>query len=474
MDQKLTPLFSALYRFSQKEKYSLHVPGHKGGHVFQNEGRNVFKEILKIDLTEVEGLDDLHSPEGVIKEAQDLLTGFYQTKQSFFLVNGSTVGNLAMVLASCSPGDLVLVQRNAHKSIFNALKLARVKAVFLKPEVDPNSLMAVGLSINTVKEALSRYPHAKALILTYPNYYGQTVPIEDLINFAKNKGLGVLVDEAHGPHFKWGRPFPASSLSYGADLVVHSAHKMLPAMTMGAYLHLNSNWVRKERVQAALSMLQSSSPSYPLMASLDLARSFLATLEPKNVIQVIDKLDEFKRQLKKELGWSIVESTAYSQDPLKITLHIPGYSGFQVKTAFESVGYFPEMADPKQILLTFGLGEAPPIESMLHSFLELGLIPDPKKDKLTWSDPPVEISPNPIDLSEMEQKAAVSVLLEQSIGYISGEDVIPYPPGIPVLLKGETITSEHIKQISEWKQVGASFHGAAPTNKEEMMKVLCL
>ncbi len=474
MDQRQMPLYNALIGFTEKEHYSLHVPGHKNGRVFPKPALKTFQDILSIDLTELEGLDDLHSPSGVIKEAQSLLTDYYQTKQSFFLVNGSTVGNLTMVLACCSPGDLVFVQRNAHKSIFNALKLAQVQAVFLTPETDEEGSVATGLTLETLQEALNRYPEAKALILTYPNYYGQAVQVETLIQIAHTHGLGVLVDEAHGPHFKWGEPFPKSSLEFGADLVVHSAHKMLPAMTMGAYLHINSDWIAKERVQAVLSMLQSSSPSYPIMASLDVARSFLATLDEKSVDQIVNQVTWFKRELESTLGWSLGLSAPFVQtDPLKLMIHVSGYSGFQLKTKIETMGYFPELADPNHVLFVFGLDQVPPFQGMLESFKMAGIQPKSGEGKLKGARAPYSVSPTPLGLSEFEAQPLTSIPLSEAVGYQSGAAVIPYPPGIPILLKGETITNQHIEHIELWKRTGAAFQGDEPFVEEDRIQVLC-
>ena len=207
-DQKRIPLYRALIEHTKNNPISFHVPGHKNGQVFQPEAAKFYQPFLEMDVTELSGLDDLHSPEGVIKEGEQLLASLYQVKQSFFLVNGSTVGNLAMILAACRENDTVLVQRNCHKSVVNAIKLAKARPIFLEPEYDPNWKVATNVSLETVKKAIRLYPEANALILTYPNYYGMVYDIKGLISHAHLHNIPVLVDEAHGAHFIIDDPFP--------------------------------------------------------------------------------------------------------------------------------------------------------------------------------------------------------------------------------------------------------------------------
>ena len=230
---------------------------------------------LPYDLTELAGLDDLHEPNGVIEEAQQLLTNLYGSDRSFFLVNGSTVGNLAMIYATCGVGDTVIVQRNAHKSIFNAIELTGSRPVLVSPVWDTNTMAAGTVAATQISRALELYPEARGVILTYPTYYGSTgIDLEEIIKICHSHDVPVLVDEAHGAHFVVGSPFPSSALTIGADVVVHSAHKTLPAMTMASFLHVKSSRVSAEKIAHYLQMLQSSSPSYLLMASLDDARAY--------------------------------------------------------------------------------------------------------------------------------------------------------------------------------------------------------
>jgi arginine/lysine/ornithine decarboxylase len=320
MDQKWTPLYDALMRHKEQKPVSFHVPGHKNGQIFNEKARLVFESILTIDMTEISGLDDLHSPDGPILEAEQLLAELYQVKSSYFLVNGSTVGNLAMILATCEKSDVVLVQRNCHKSVLHGLMLAEVEPVFIAPEIDEEWGLAGGVRLKDLQEALQAYPQTKAIILTHPTYHGQSNELTEIVSIAHKKNIPVLVDEAHGAHFILGSPFPESAIKAGADVVVHSAHKTLPAMTMGSYLHVNSELINENRVAFYLQMLQSSSPSYPIMASLDLARAYLASFSAENKEILLKKISSFRDELKQIKDIDVMEGTNDRLDPLKITI----------------------------------------------------------------------------------------------------------------------------------------------------------
>lgn len=232
-NQQQRPLFAALKQHGEKEQFSFHVPGHKNGLNWIDE-MAVFRDVLKFDQTEVTGLDYLHESEGVLKESQDLLTDFYQSQQSYYLVNGSTVGNLAMIMGTTTKGGSVFVDRNVHQSIIHGLELNGLQPIFLAPEIDVQNQSPVGISLETLRNAFMRYPTVEALILTYPTYDGAIYPIKELLALAKEYKCITLVDEAHGAHFvvaEKNREFPMSALAYGADIVVQSAHKMLPALT---------------------------------------------------------------------------------------------------------------------------------------------------------------------------------------------------------------------------------------------------
>lgn len=461
MNHEHTPLWDQLKKHASHQPVSFHVPGHKNGHLSGGEGTDYFKDIFKLDATELSGLDDLHSPEGVILEAQKLLADLYGVPKSFFLVNGSTSGNLAMVMSAAKENETVLVQRNCHKSILNGITLAKAKPVFLAPEFNEEWGVAGGVALETVKEAIRQYPDAKALILTYPNYYGMVFNLEGIIQYAHDQGIPVLVDEAHGAHLIGGNDFPASAVQLHADLVVQSAHKTLPAMTMGAYLHFNSRFIKEERVSKYLGILQSSSPSYPIMASLDLARAYLASFSAKDEEVLLGKIGQFRKKLSKIIGIKVLNFEHQNGDPLKVTIQSETVlSGFELQTLLEKHGIFTEMADPYNVLFVLPLLKNDmdyPFDRVIECLKEelKSFGPADRQEKITFSKKPV--SGLALEQKEQSQHTIKTVALEEAAGKICAQQVIPYPPGIPLLYPGEIIEGKDIANIRIQIQAGARF-----------------
>ncbi|WP_088105963.1 aminotransferase class I/II-fold pyridoxal phosphate-dependent enzyme [Halalkalibacter urbisdiaboli] len=469
MKQTLAPLVQALQTHVKERPISFHVPGHKNGSFFPEMLYNDFKQALQYDVTELEGLDDLHSPEGPILEAQTLAASFYGAGHTFFLVGGSTVGNLAMVFALCRPGDIVFVQRNAHKSIFHAIKLARVTPIFLTPEYDKETGHPIGIALETLQEALRSYPNAKALLLTFPNYYGVGLNPKQLISVAKEHGLYVLVDEAHGAHFQISNSFPTSTLTLGADVVVQSTHKMLPALTMGSFLHVHSRLRNKvKQLQESLSIFQSSSPSYLIMASLDGARAYAETLDKQRIISILAGVNTFKRELATIKQIEVIKwPQSYQCDPLKVTIKTAcELTGYQLQHAFNQVGVYPELADRDHVLFVLGLEELmniePIIKKLTSALSSYSVMIKQKNDMSFQGD---KVSKLVLSSEELQRYSRTKVSLHQAVGQIAAEAIIPYPPGIPIILPGERIKQEIIKKIQELEQAGAYFQGHSSINE---------
>lgn len=466
--QSKTPLYDALRSFAMEQPVSFHVPGHKNGRIFHSKGQELYTKLLQIDATEVEGLDDLHAPEGPILEAQELLSDLYQTQKSWFLVNGSTCGNLAVILGICKEGDTVLVQRNCHKSVLHGLMLAKAKPVFLQTIMNDEWGTSEGLSPETVKKALKQYPNAKALILTYPSYYGVGRYIEEIIELAHAHNLTILVDEAHGAHFVVGDPFPKSSLAYGADYVVQSAHKSLPAMTMGSYLHVNHRVSDFGQVEMYLRMLQSSSPSYPIMASLDLARSYVGTLTRRDITYMEETIFAFREQLQKIEGLKVLEHEPKACDLLKITLQSDDtYTGYELQEALRNEGIYAELADPRNVLLVLPLlkeDDTFPTERIVQAIQQA--ITAVKKQKRRTIIPPVmvddtEITELALTFQQMQLKKKEYVSLTEAINRIAAEPIIPYPPGVPFIIEGEQLTKKKLDYLCSMLTLGVKFHGGS-------------
>ncbi|MCA1066501.1 aminotransferase class I/II-fold pyridoxal phosphate-dependent enzyme [Rossellomorea aquimaris] len=449
------PLIEALDNHRSAKPISFHVPGHKNGLLMED------PSFFQMDVTELTGLDDLHDPHESIREAEELLADVYGTKRSYFLVNGSTVGNIAAIMASCSPGDPVFVQRNCHKSVLNGIKLAKAVPILIETEWNDEGT-ALGIRLDAIKEALKAYPQVKACIMTYPTYYGFTYNLRDIVEELHKHHVTCIIDEAHGAHFTLGSPFPESSIQCGADIVVHSAHKMLPAMTMGSFLHIAGTRVNERKVKEYLSMLQSSSPSYPIMASLDYARSYVGTFTKEDMGHHLKGTEEFVQELEGIHPQLLVKR---AHDPLKLIIQLEGRSGYRLQQLLESQGIYPELADPECVLFILPLlkeDRSFPYKEAIRRIRD-ALSNEPSVEKiakhkikctgkgyfssLEWS------------FEMMEEKEEISVPLDHAEGEISAGMVIPYPPGIPLLIPGERITSQAIRRLAEYVENKANIQG---------------
>ncbi|SNZ18304.1 lysine decarboxylase [Terribacillus aidingensis] len=455
MNQEETPLYDSLLQFAERKPISFHVPGHKHGALFQKE--NYFRRVACLDQTELSGLDDLHAPEGVIAKAQHLAASYFGAKHSRFLVGGSTVGNLAMILGAIQLNETVLVQRNCHKSILNGLELAGAKPVFLAPEYNEAKARYTHPTPHTVYKAIKMYPEAKAIILTYPDYYGTVFDLKSVIDAAHAANMPVLVDEAHGVHFGTAVSLPLSALQAGADVVVQSAHKMAPAFTMASYLHVNEeSYVPVGTIDRYLRMLQSSSPSYLLLASLDTARKYLATCTEEDMNSLQAAVDNLRSLLAQSDCWEVESPDG---DWLKIVLRVkPIYQPKQLAAELESHGIYPELVTDRHILLVHGLESLTQeeLQRVRETINTVGRYSKrtPVHEIRLFTQPITELA---FSYSEMEQKQTQFTAWQEAAGMVAAESIIPYPPGIPVLAKGEIVTKQHVEMIQLWKNSGISF-----------------
>lgn len=500
-ERKSAPLYEMLECYKAEGKISFHVPGHKNGQAYRmDQSAGFLDEVMTADITEISGSDDLHDPGGVILEAQRLAADCFGAEESFFLVGGSTAGNLALILTVCAePGAVLLVQRNVHKSVIHGLMLAGARAVFLDPLLDESSGLAVAPAEETVRKALAAWPEAAGLLVTMPNYYGMGTDLAPLARACHDSGVPLLVDEAHGAHYGQHPELPAGALSCGADGVVQSTHKMLAAMTMGAMLHVQGPRLDRALLRQRLAMVQSSSPSYPVMASLDLARRLLHTRRADAFTAGLAAVKTLRRGLaelprfaalrpkapQRHTGGGGAETSAprvsgrrstdaaYStQDPFKVVIYDAAgvLSGFELQAQLERKGCVPEMSDERHVVLLFSLGSrAEDAVSLLAALREIdreyppGPFPSASAHVSTWNNfersplsAPVQFSLRPVREEETER-----IKLEESEGRVAAEMVIPYPPGIPLLYPGEVITGEISYRLRSLVEAGAKFQSVS-------------
>jgi arginine/lysine/ornithine decarboxylase len=475
------PLFEAMAAHYRNKPASFHVPGHKSGMGADAEAASFYQNMLSIDYTEITGLDDLHQAAGVILEAQLLAADCFGAEETFFLVGGSTVGNLAMITAVCEPGDILLVQRNVHKSVIHGLMIAGARAVFLAPQWDPGEGIATGVNVKDVEKALQAYPDAKGLLISNPNYYGMGIDVKPLAELMHKQNKPLLVDEAHGAHFGFHPELPPSALSCGADIVVQSTHKMLSAMTMGAMLHLQGKLINRAAVKQQLSILQSSSPSYPIMGSLDLARRQMHVQGEALLQEGLLVVKDYIAELEKLSCYGFIRPhsapAAYTyQDPFKISIYdtTATLSGPELREQLEAHGCYAEMTDEKRVLLVFTLGStkedaARIVQALTNISEERKLQKKEKSERIAniiKTTPFIQVS-DPVAFQlhpargtkGREKQETVWVSIKDAIGKRSASMVVPYPPGIPVWYPGEWITVRSAEYMQELASLGIKFQG---------------
>ncbi|ERM91804.1 ornithine decarboxylase [Caldanaerobacter subterraneus subsp. yonseiensis KB-1] len=447
-----TPLYDALMEYVKKETVPFHMPGHKQGRVLPKE---YIENLAKIDLTEVPGLDNLHNPDGPILEAEKLAAKAFGSKQAFFLVNGSTAGIYAAMYAVLNPTDKVLVMRNSHKSVYNGVVLTQSIPVYLLPEIDYENGIAMGIDVEKLEEVLQKERDVKAVVVTHPNYYGFCSDIEKIVDIVHKYGKILIVDEAHGAHFPFSNNLPKTSIKAGADIVVQSLHKTLTSFTQTSILHLNSDRVDVVRLKYSLSLFQSTSPSYILMSSIDMAREYMEKEGKKRLEEVIQLALYVRREIDKMegircLGEDIVGRYGIVDfDVTKLTISVKnlGIEGPEAEDFLRrECNIQVEMSDVYNILAMVTVGDDEKRVKMLLEGLKK-LSKNRKRVKfgdriLFPSLPEMELTP-----SEAVRKKKVRVPFEKAEGAISADFVTPYPPGVPLICPGERIEKDMVKYI---------------------------
>ena len=286
----MIPIYDMLQEYIKKEPTMFHMPGHKMG----SKVSHYYNDIIKWDVTEIPETDNLHNPNGAILEAQKMAAYAFGADYTFFLVNGSTCGIHAAIMSVCKKGDKIIVGRDCHKSVLNILTYLEAKVCFVNPEYNDEFGILGGYSLENIQKAVDKNTDSVAVLITSPNYYGICSDIEKIANIVHQSNKILIVDEAHGAHLNFCDRLPKSAVTSGADLVVQSAHKTLPALTQTAYLHLNGDRVSKRKLQRILSTIQTSSPSFVLMASLDIARHIMQSEGQSRLNDILDVIDQFK------------------------------------------------------------------------------------------------------------------------------------------------------------------------------------
>jgi len=455
-EQNKMPLFEALIKYREKKTVPFDVPGHKKGVGLPEFREYVGSTILELDVNSMKPLDNISNPVGVIKEAESLMAKAYSADEAFFLVNGTSSGVQSMIMSVCQPGEYIILPRNAHKSAINGLILSGAIPIYVEPEIHEQLGMSMGVSTSKMEKAIKENPHAKGVFVINPTYYGATSDLKQIINIAHSSGMAVLVDEAHGAHFAFHHELPWCGARLGADLVAVSMHKTGGSLTQSSVLLLNEGIIDRNKVKSILNLTQTTSASYLLMSSLDVARKMLVT-KGEEIFTNILKLSRNARNRINQIpgvyafGEELVDAgDMYGFDETKLGIYVAdlGYTGFDIYEMLrDDYNIQVEFGDTYNILAIISVGDTTQsLDALINAIEDIAL--NRRKEhgfhmeNIYLKNPKVMVSPR--DAYYAPKKL---VLLEDSEGKVSGESVMTYPPGIPIVAPGEQISKKIIEYI---------------------------
>lgn len=467
IDQNRTPLFDAVKKYIDNEVVPFHVPGHKRGRGIPELMDYVGEKVLRMDVNGMKDLDFFNNPYGVILEAERLFAEAFKAKEAFFLVNGTTSGIQAMIMSICDPGDEIILPRNAHKSAISGIILSGAIPIYVEPEINKEIGIANGVSVEKIKEAIKTHSNAKAVFLINPTYYGFTSDIRTITELAHSYNMVVLVDEAHGAHMYFHEEFPSTAIEQGADMCAISMHKTGGSLTQSSALLIGSKRISDEKVKKVLDLIFTSSASYLLLCSLDIARKHLATKGKILLQKTLDLVRWSRSEINRIEGIYVFGKElvgrpgCYDFDETKLGINVRklGYTGYEIEELLRNkYNIQVELADLNNILAIVSIGDRVEDLNLLINSLENIASNCKVKEYSRCNSLPsyskTVISPREAFYSEKEL-----VLLSKSAGRIAGEMVMAYPPGIPVICMGEVITGEIIDYINILKNENCELQG---------------
>lgn len=449
------------------------MPGHKLG---KGIPYRFLKDLHLLDMTEIPGLDNLHFPDGVIKEAQELAAKAFGADHTSFLVNGSTCGVHAAILGLCKPGDRLIVSRDCHKSVIGGMMLAGVKPIYIQPEYD--SLFGVSsiLLPSRVEQAIKDNPDAVGVFITRPNYYGICSDIAAISDLVHSHNKILIVDEAHGAHLKFSPKLPCCALDAGADVCIQSAHKTLPALTQGAYLHIKGTRVDVERVKFVLRLIQTSSPSYVIMSFLDIARAIMEEHGSELINSLLDGISWFETMISDNTGFKVLSmqplpSGQIDKTRIAVNVRNTGKTGFYIDNILRSeYNIQVEMADLFNVVCISTIADG--IKEFESLYFSLNEIDKRFKNSVRLPDINISKSEIPIQavaLDKVMQCKYGTFKLTEAAGKVSRGIITPYPPGVPVVCPGEVITQHSIQYLINVIEAGGTVNGVSDSLEIELL-----
>ncbi|MBC3804848.1 aminotransferase class V-fold PLP-dependent enzyme [Acetobacterium fimetarium] len=454
-----------LEKINKKNHQRFHMPGHKG--------RGEDFDFRAYDITEIPGADNLHDAQGVIREVQRKLAAVYNSEEAAILVNGTTTGIHSAILGACASGDRLLVPVNCHRSVFGALALGRIEGVFINPKIQPDLGFATKIELDRVKKAITENPAIVGMILTNPTYYGTTSDVKAIADLLHDNKKFLIVDEAHGAHLHFNQKLPMDALEAGADVVIQSTHKILGSFTQSSLMHFQGERVNRQRIKSFLALLQSSSPSYPLMISVEAAVDTAAEKGEAVFENIIRAHQKFCRKQEKNAAVRLYDEgeseTGYDRSKwLFCTRGISGETVAQLLS--EKYGIQCEMSGGNHVLAMTGIGTtAEDLEELTEAIAginsKIGRAAFHEKTASQAVDRFEEfkgVAPIKTELplwtaftSDDKEKKP----LENAKGCLIGDYIIPYPPGIPVLLPGSRLTQQMLDYLKQLLDQGRAVVG---------------
>ena len=463
-------LYAKLQAYGRSDFYGFHMPGHKRQMLYP------FEDPFGIDITEIDGFDNLHHAEGILKEAQERAAMLYGSSETHFLVNGSTAGLLSAIAGCTTRGGKIIMARNCHKAVYHAAFLNDLEVIYWMPRMDPVNGVNCGLPVDNLKKLLKENPDTQAIVMTSPTYDGVVSNVDKVVEIVHKCGIPLIVDEAHGAHFGFDPRFPKNSVGKGADVVIHSLHKTLPSMTQTALIHLNGSLADREKIRRYLSIYQTSSPSYVLMSSIDSCIGLLARRKEELFDAFYHKLSVVRDQLSHMQKLHLfskedaVRRGGADLDPSKLLITTAGANvngkelssllrdRYHLEMEMETSGYvlaLTSIADTKEGFqrLTSALMEID------RQCVADGKYRDYAEAADTADEDAEMANETAMTIWKADQYRKKSVLLEDSAGSVSGEFVYQYPPVIPLIAPGEIISNKAVELICRAKEQGINVQG---------------
>jgi len=465
MDQSRAPIYEALEQFRKARVVPFDVPGHKRGRGNPELTRFLGEQCVSIDVNSMKPLDNLCHPVSVIKEAEELAAEAFGASHAFLMVGGTTSAVQSMVLSTCKKGEKLILPRNVHRSVINALVLNGAQPVYINPETDKRLGISLGMRLSEVEKAVKANPDAKAILVNNPTYYGICSDLRGIVELAHQHGMLVLADEAHGTHFYFGEGLPDAAMHVGADMAAVSMHKSGGSLSQSSFL-LTGPAVNAGYVRQVINLTQTTSGSYLLMSSLDISRRNLA-LRGKEVFRKVVEMAEYARSEINDIGGyyaysrELISDAVHDFDVTKLSVHTLdiGLAGIEVYDILrDEYDIQIEFGDLGNILAYISIGDRQrDLERLVSALAEIRRKYQRDKTGLMnqeYIDPQVVVTPQQAFYAEKE-----SLPLRETLGRVSSEFVMCYPPGIPILAPGERITSKIIDYIEYAGEKGCFITG---------------